>query len=80
LLEIPELLKLLYGKKKKKGFKFADVGEAKTSLHEEGLTIPQIDILEEHAFIHEEDVCIEEYEIIVYETTSKLSDEIMELM
>jgi hypothetical protein len=38
LLESPELLKLLSGKKKKKGFKFAEVGEAKTSLYEEGLT------------------------------------------
>jgi hypothetical protein len=35
-------------KKKKKGFKPEVVGEAKTSLREEGLTKPQVDFLDAH--------------------------------
>jgi hypothetical protein len=48
LLEHLEWLKPLSGRKKKKGFKYEVVGEAKTSLREEGLTEPQVDLLDAH--------------------------------
>jgi hypothetical protein len=61
LLEHRELLKPLIGKtKKKEEFKYEVVGGAKTSLCEEGLSEPQVDLLEEHASIHEGNVCIED--------------------
>jgi hypothetical protein len=47
LLEHPELLKPLFGKKKKKkGFKSEVVHESNNSLHEEGLTRPQVYFLD----------------------------------
>jgi hypothetical protein len=48
LLEHPKWLKSRSGKKKKNVFKFEVVGEAKTSLREEGLTKPQVDLLDAH--------------------------------
>ena len=57
LLAHPELLKPLFGRKKKKEeFKYEVVGGAKTSLREEGLSEPQVDLLDEHA---PRDVCSE---------------------
>jgi hypothetical protein len=70
LLEHPELLKPLFGKKKKKGFKFEVVGEAKASLREEGLTKPQVDLLDAHdegvlAPKYDEDLMLDDFPLDV---------------
>jgi hypothetical protein len=58
-------------KKKKKGFKSKVVGEAKTSLREEGLTEPQVDFLD----VHDDGVCNEVYKTIAFDTSLELSYE-----